>query len=94
MFIDTGVIALKDPDMAGIAHDPGSEMIVEWRALTVALLDRVADDVRKTLGRTAEQLPLASVLQGGTWSAGRRIAGEERPGGGPPLTILSDATVF
>ena len=94
LFIDTGIIALKDPDMADIAHDPASEMIVEWRALTVALLDRVAEDVRKTLGLTAEQLPLASVLQGGTWSAGRRIAGEKRPGGGPPLIILSDATVF
>ena len=37
---------------------------------------------------------LAKVLEGGTWSAGRRIAAEKREGGGPPLTIVSDGTVF
>ena len=44
-----------------------------------------------TLGRNP---PLASVLEGGTWAAGRRIAADLRPGGGPPLTIVSDGTVF
>jgi hypothetical protein len=34
------------------------------------------------------------VLEGGTWAAGRRVAAEKRPGGGPPLTILSDGAVF
>jgi len=94
LFIDTDVLSLKDPALAGQAHAPSSELIVEWRALTVALLDRVADDVRTVLDMNAETLPLASVLQGGTWTAGRRIAAELREGGGPPLIIQSDATVF
>jgi hypothetical protein len=94
LFIDTGVVSLKDPALAGWAHPPSSELIVEWRALTVALLDRIANDVRAALGMNAETLPLASVLQGGTWTAGRRIAAELRDGGGPPLIIQSDATVF
>lgn len=94
LFIDTGVLTLKDPTLSERAHAPSSELIVEWRALTVALLDRIADDVRTALGVDAETLPLASVLQGGTWSAGRRIAAELRDGGGPPLIIQSDATVF
>ena len=94
LFIDTGVLTLKDPALAEQGHLPSSELIVEWRALTVALLDRVADDVRAALGVDADTLPLASVLQGGTWSAGRRIAAELRDGGGPPLIIKSDATVF
>ena len=94
LFIDTGVLSLKDPALAGQAHAPSSELIVEWRALTVALLDRVAEDVRTILNMNAETLPLASVLQGGTWTAGRRIAAELREGGGPPLIIQSDATVF
>lgn len=94
LFVDTGVLSLKDPALFGQAHTPSSELIVEWRALTVALLDRVAGDVRTALGVDAEALPLASVLQGGTWSAGRRIAAERRDGGGPPITIQSDATVF
>jgi hypothetical protein len=43
---------------------------------------------------SAEQLPLARVLEGGSWRAGRLIARELRPDGGPPLQIHSDGTVF
>jgi hypothetical protein len=39
-------------------------------------------------------LPLARILQGGTWAAGRTIAKRLRPDGGPPLKIISDGTVF
>jgi len=74
--------------------DSQSEPIVEWRALTVALLDRLAIAVRDRLGKSPEQFPLARVLEGGSWAAGRAIALERRPGGVPPLTIVSDGTVF
>ena len=94
LFLDGGVIALKNPAEAGAAHEPGSRLVVEWRALTVALLDAIADPVRRKLGLTAEAMPLARILEGGTWSAGRRIAREKRPDGGPPLAIVSDGTVF
>nr|WP_238540143.1 DUF1688 family protein [Corallococcus macrosporus] len=40
------------------------------------------------------ELPLGKVLQGGTWTAGRRVAAERRPGGGPPIRVDSDGTVF
>ena len=76
------------------AHRVGSEIVVEWRALTVALLDRMAPLVRAALGVDATALPLAKVLEGGTWSAGRRIAAELRPGGAPPIRVISDGTVF
>lgn len=66
----------------------------QWRALTVVLLDSLAVMVRERLGRSAEQLPLACILEGGTWAAGREIAAELRPGGAPPLQIDSDGTVF
>lgn len=94
LFLDLGVIALKQEEDRSGAHAVGSEIVVEWRALTVALLDRIGALVRERLGLTREQLPLAKVLEGGTWSAGRRIAAEKREGGGPPLTIVSDGTVF
>ena len=58
------------------------------------LLDEIGALIRQRLGRSPEELPLAKVLEGGTWAAGRRIAAERRPGGGPPLTIISDGTVF
>jgi hypothetical protein len=69
-------------------------MIVEWRALTVALLDRIASLVRSELGMPAQKFPLACVLEGGTWAAGRRIAKRKRADGGPPLNVISDGTVF
>jgi hypothetical protein len=64
---------------------------VEWRALTVALLDRLAPLVRERLG--APDMPLASILEGGTWAAGRRLA-DERRGGAAPVRIDSDGTVM
>lgn len=94
LFLDTGVLSLKDPSARERGHLPGSALIVEWRALTVCLLDRVAVKVRERLGLSAAKFPLAKVLQGGTWTAGRRIAAELRPGGGPPLRLESDGTVF
>jgi hypothetical protein len=50
--------------------------------------------VRQRLGKTAEELPLACILEGGTWAAGREMAAELRSDGAPPLTIESDGTVF
>ena len=39
-------------------------------------------------------LPLAKILQGGTWAAGRLLARERRADGSPPVKIVSDGTVF
>jgi hypothetical protein len=94
LFLDTGVIALKDSSEAEAPHEVGSRLVVEWRALTVALLDRIAPLVRAKLGLSEEALPLARVLEGGTWAAGRRLAREKRADGAPPLSVVSDGTVF
>lgn len=94
LFLDSGVIALKDEADRTKAHEVSSPLVVEWRALTVALLDEIGALIRQRLGRSREELPLAKVLEGGTWAAGRRIAREKRVDGGPPLTIVSDGTVF
>ena len=94
LFVDTGVLVLRDPDDARIAHPVGSPVVVGWRSLTVALLDRLAPMVRKRLGVSAKDFPLARVLEGGTWAAGRRIAREKRADGGPPIAVMSDGTVF
>jgi hypothetical protein len=94
LFIDTGVLALRDPADAARQHDVASTLVVEWRALTVALLDRLADVLRRRLGMDATSLPLAKILEGGTWSAGRSIAREKRADGSPPLKVTSDGTVF
>ena len=94
LFIDHDVLRLRDPEDAERAHDFGSCLVVEWRALTVALLDLLAERVRSRLGRSAGSLPLASLLEGGTWAAGRAAAFERRADGAPPIKVVSDGTVF
>lgn len=91
LLLDSGVLALRDRDAAATTWDVGSELVVEWRALTVTLIDELAPLVRAHLGVAG--LPLACVLEGGTWAAGRELAQELR-GGEPPLRIRSDGTVF
>jgi hypothetical protein len=88
------VLTLRDLDAARRAHDVTSELVVEWRALTVALLDRLAEVIRARLKMDRARLPLAKILQGGTWAAGRLIAKRLRPDGSPPLTVVGDGTVF
>lgn len=94
LFVDTGVLSLADPGAAARPHIVSDPLIVAWRAMTVALLDRMAPEVRSRLGVGEAEFPLARMLEGGSWGAGRRIAAELRPGGGPPFTIISDGTVF
>ncbi|HWZ87948.1 MAG TPA: DUF1688 family protein, partial [Polyangiaceae bacterium] len=94
LFMDAGVLQLTDPAAAEARHAVDSDLVIEWRALTLALLDRTADAVRARLGVGPAELPLARILEGGTWRAGRVIALERRAGGGPPLLIDSDGTVF
>ena len=93
LFLDAGVLRLRDAAQADRLHAAGDELIVEWRALTVALLDELAPLVREQLGLTTAQMPLACVLEGGTWAAGRVLA-QQLHQGLPPLNIQSDGTVF
>lgn len=94
LLLDLSVLQLCDPALAGRPLAVDHTAVVEWRALTVALLDRIAPLIRERLGRDEAALPLSRILEGGTWAAGRAIAAERRPGGGPPLHVISDGTVF
>jgi Protein of unknown function (DUF1688) len=94
LFVDAGVLVLRDPTDAEREHDVASPLVVEWRALTVALLDRLADVLRQRMRLDAVSLPLAKILEGGSWAAGRAAAFARRPDGSPPLKVRSDGTVF
>jgi hypothetical protein len=94
LFVDTGVLVLRDAEVAQQEHEFASSLVVEWRALTVALLDRVADGLRHRLNVDASSLPLAKILEGGTWAAGRLLANERRGDLSPPVKVISDGTVF
>jgi hypothetical protein len=94
LLVDMGVLRPRHDSVLSAPHPGSSELIVEWRALTVVLIEQLAERIRARLGLSSLDLPLAKVLEGGTWSAGRRVAREIRPSGAPPITLLSDGTLF
>ena len=94
LFVDSGVLRLRNPEAAIHPNPVDSALVVEWRALTVSLLDEIAKLIRFQRGLTVDEFPLACVLEGGTWAAGRRLARQKRPDGSPPIAVVSDGTVF
>lgn len=94
LFVDTGVLCPLDASNLSRTHAAHALLVVEWRALTVALLDQLAPKVRSRLGVSDTELPLVRILQGGTWSTGRKLAAQRHPKASPPFVIDSDGTVF
>lgn len=94
LFLDGRVLCARDPRLFETEIEVNADAVIEWRALTVALLDRTARKVRELVGLSETELPLAKVLEAGTWQAGRTLAREARAGGSPPLKIRSNGTVF
>ncbi|KAF8585651.1 DUF1688-domain-containing protein [Ramaria rubella] len=103
LLIDFGVLSLRPkaiatslfPDASSLIPrlPPSHPAIIEWRAMTVIELDRIAVMIRKELN--TPDLSLAQVLESATWKGGREIAKQKRPEtGGPPIEIESDGTVF
>lgn len=107
--VDTGVLSLKPEVLAkGLQASskplpqfgPADDVIVEWRALTVTLLDIVTvavnEKLRLKLGPEVSTLSLAQVLESGTWKAGRELAQALRPElkACSPILTISDGTLF
>jgi hypothetical protein len=96
LFIDLDVIKLKE-EFRNEKNEfkPNDEVIIQWRAMTICLLDRLAPLLRTKLNVSKDEFSLPKMLEGGTWKAGRIIAKEKRPETcEPPLKIISDGTLF
>lgn len=95
-FITNGKIAGQQSSEVIPLFDSGDDVIVEWRAMTVCLLDEVHKEINRALGLSGSRaLSLPQVLEAGTWKAGREIAEVQRPNTrGSPIGIISDGTVF
>ncbi|KAI0437235.1 DUF1688 domain-containing protein [Xylaria telfairii] len=103
LFVDLGALTLKKGalDRGRQASggelplfDAGDDVIVEWRAMTLVLIDILYS---KILGRLDDgvHLTMAQVLEAGTWKSGREIAAQRRPHTkSSPILIKSDGTVF
>ncbi|WP_222435644.1 DUF1688 family protein [Fluviispira vulneris] len=94
LILDSGLITLKNKEELEKVHLPSSDLIIEWRALTITFLDEIGKKVTEILGKKPSEFPLARVLEGGTWWAGRKMAEQMRKDKSPPLKINSDGTVF
>lgn len=103
LFVDLGAITLKkEAYERGIKasgqklpmFDAADDVVVEWRALTLNLLDRVYERITERMGQGVH-LTMAQVLEAGTWKSGREIAAQRRPETkSSPILIRSDGTVF
>jgi hypothetical protein len=102
LFVDLGALTLKketlDRGLKASGNDlplfeAGDDAVVEWRAMTVMLLDAVYKMVSSRIGGV--QLSMAQVLEAGTWKSGREIAAQRRrETKSSPILIQSDGTVF
>lgn len=107
LFVDMGVLSLKEESRAkSLQHSSNTgdglpcfgasdDEIVEWRAMTVALLDKVHDIIKSSPQFNGVQLTLPQVLEAGSWKAGRELAAEKRSlTKSSPIVILGDGTLF
>lgn len=73
LFLDAGVLSLKDVGDADPDGPSALDRAIELRALTVILLDRLAVALRNDLEAPEGALPLTCVMEGGTLQAGREV---------------------
>ena len=66
----------------------------EQRSRCLQKLEELEARVRRRLAVDGKSFPLAKVLQGGTWAAGRALARERRSDGSPPIKVIANASVF
>lgn len=103
LFVDLGVLSLKEDalkrgqEASGGAlplFDAGDDVIVEWRAMTLVLIDNLYSRVLARMG-SGVHLTMAQLLEAGTWKSGREVAASRRPETkSSPILIKSDGTLF
>ncbi|KAF1800319.1 hypothetical protein FB192DRAFT_1460685 [Mucor lusitanicus] len=72
--------------MTGLPEYRNDGLLVDYRLLKLNVyLDKIKQGVKDKLDC---KLRLAQVLEGGTWTAGRRIAAKLRPKDGGPPTVI------
>ncbi|KAI9256363.1 hypothetical protein EDC94DRAFT_213046 [Helicostylum pulchrum] len=70
-------------------------VVIEWRALTIAYLDLVAERVRSTMKLSKKTLSLTQLIEGGITSAGKELAEISRPNTQqPPILIKNERGVI
>ena len=104
LFVDLGVLKLKDNVLKqGLENsgqkvpsfDATSDVIVEWRAMTVALLDTLHGLISDHFAQQGVRLSMTQMLEAGAWKGGRELAAKYRPETkSSPIVIEGDGTLF
>ncbi|OJD14516.1 hypothetical protein AJ78_05130 [Emergomyces pasteurianus Ep9510] len=102
LFVDLGVLSLKKEALDRGLNASGSELpqfeagddvIVEWRAMTLVLIDKLHGMVLSRMDGI--NLTMAQLLEAGTWKSGRELAVKHRPTTkSSPILVKSDGTIF
>lgn len=104
LFVDLGVLKLKSDVLKQGQEASGQELpvysatgdtIVEWRALTVALLDELYKLIAAHYSKQGTELSMAQMLEAGSWKGGRELAAKYRPQTkSSPILMDGDGTLF
>jgi hypothetical protein len=104
LFYDLGALKLKPEVLQAGVQASGQDLplypatgdtIVEWRAMTVALLDELHKLVSAHFEKEGVKLSLAQVLEAGSWLGGRELAAKLRPETkSSPILFEGDGTLF
>ncbi|KAI4726333.1 DUF1688-domain-containing protein [Aureobasidium sp. EXF-10728] len=104
LFVDLGVLTLKPEALERGQRTSGQQLpmfkdsgdeIVEWRALTVALLDKVYGIIKRDMDANGVKFSMAQMLEAGSWKSGRELAAQRRPETkSSPILIDGDGTLF
>ncbi|KAK6084643.1 urg3 [Seiridium cupressi] len=104
LFYDLGALKLKPDTLKAGQQASGQDLplykatgdtIVEWRAMTVALLDELHKLVSAHFAKEEVKLSLAQVLEAGSWLGGRELAAKLRPETkSSPILFEGDGTLF
>jgi len=89
MIIDMNIIELIDNDFSKSHHDISSDIIIEWRALTVCIIEILKDKINTKLNKNFH---MGQILEGGTWAIGREMS--KKRFGASPLMIISNGTIM
>lgn len=104
IFVDLGVLQLKEETLKeGLASSKqvlpsfgaSSDPIVEWRAMTISLTDKLLGLVNERFASQNVKLTIPQMLEAGTWKGGRELAAKLRPQTrSSPILIEGDGTLF
>jgi hypothetical protein len=104
LFVDLGILKLKEATLnQGLESskkelpifDATGDVIVEWRAMTVALLDKLHELLSDRFAGQGVSLSMPQMLEAGTWKGGRELAAKFRPQTkSSPILIEGDGTLF